>query len=619
MSLLGLPDYQRPLHGFRYQIYYPFENSGSFVVTSSQLEIGITKAGRPDFLLEMVRGASPAMPPKPYAVLDFRVRAVHPTEDALALVRKEHPNATVAPPVFRGGFLRLQPAANTGAMPEELSHPVPLAGNGLGVARFVMRLGSAAGAVIEGALKGEVLGLLAWAEMEMEGVGPRVPVSVTFNPADLLHALAKLAGNPAAPVLTRDQLEGFFEQDLNKLPLRLDGSLEDTSRRDFVEAMADLLRVRYGDFVASQRSPVEFSISLRMQEASAGQVTWDLSKPLMAPRAIIASLDPFDAARQLVKSEGIASFVKQTVVPPLSSGTKRVHVAANLPSARAGVLSLGVHVSAPPKPPHRMQAIQETLELVAPSDSGVVTMKMSAAEPFAYEYTTWAVAERAGAVERLESPRRNHEGPTLDLSVDDFPARFVTVEASAALLHVATITGTCAGNAKGRPFERRFELTRDNPAVGIGVPTEATLAPLQVQAVERDGAKVLRLTLEAAQSAQLDLTSFPEFGPHRVKVECDFGEASSGFLAVDLVAEGSEESPGAVQTLALTPAAPTKEWGYLASSPFRAGYRYRIHAASGDSPSRWSDVQQPTTPLVLQVSANHSNAKRATIKGLAPD
>ena len=45
MSLLGLPDFQRPLHGFKYQIYYPFENSGSFVVASSLLEIGSTKFG----------------------------------------------------------------------------------------------------------------------------------------------------------------------------------------------------------------------------------------------------------------------------------------------------------------------------------------------------------------------------------------------------------------------------------------------------------------------------------------------------------------------------------------------------------------------------------------------
>ncbi len=603
MSLLGLPDFQRPLHGFKYQIYYPFENSGSFVIASSLLEIGSTKSGRPDFLLEMVRGVSPAMPPKPYAVLDFRIRAVHPAEDALALVRKEHPEAMVAPPVFRGGFLRLHPAANTGETPEDLYQPVPLSATGLGVARFVMRLGPAAGAVIEGALKGEVLGLLAWAEMEMEGVAPRVPVKVTFDPTDLLNALAGVAANPSAPVLTRDQLEEFFEQDLNKLPLRLDGTLEETARRDFVEAMADFVRVRYGDFVASKRSPVEFSISLRMQEASRGQVSWDLSEPLLAPRTVIASLDPFDAARQLVKSEGIASFVKQTVVPPLSSGTKRVHIAANLPPVRAGVLSLGVHVSAPPAPPRRMQAIQETLELVPPVDAGVVTLKMSVAEPLAYEFTTWAVVEQAGAVKRLENIRASHVGETLDLSVDDFPISFVTVGATEALLHLATIAGVCMGNGKEGSFERRFELTPDKSAVGIGVPSGATLAPLQVEARERGGTKLLRLTVEAAQSARLDLTSFREFGPHRVKVECDFGERASGFLAVDLVAESSEESLGAVQTLALTPAAPSKEWGYLASSPFRAGYRYRIHAAPGHPPPPWSEVQAPGAPLLLKISA----------------
>ncbi|MGA9579330.1 MAG: hypothetical protein WBV90_17095 [Terrimicrobiaceae bacterium] len=602
MSLQGLPDYQRPLHGFKYQIYHPFEKAGSFVVASSVLEIGSTKAGRPDFLLEMVRGVSPTMPPKPYGVLDFRIRASHPAEEALALIRKEHPAATVAPPVFRGGFLRLQPAANTGEMPEELFQPIPLSSNGLGASRFVIRLGPSAAAVIEGALKGDVLGLLAWAEMEIEGVAPRLPVTVTFNPAELLNTLARISANPSAPVVTRDQLEEFFEQDIGKLPLRLDRQLGETSRRDFIEAMADFTRVRYGDFIASQRTPVEFSISLRMREASDGQVSWDLSEPLAAPRAIIASLDPFEAARQLVKAEGVASFIKQTVVPPLSSGTRRLHVAANLPSIRTGSLGLGVDVSAPPRPPHRMQAIQQTLELVPPVDAGVVTLKMSAAEPFAYDYATWAVTERSGAVERLENPRRSHEGATLDLGVDDFPLRFVVIEATASLLNLANVSGICSGNSKAGPFERRFELTSNNPAVGVGVPSEATLAPLQIEARERGGSKVLQIRLDPARGAQVDLTSFREFGPHRIRVECDFGVEASGFLAVDLVAEGSEESPGAIQTLALTPATPGKEWAYLASSPFRAGYRYRIHAASGDLPSPWSELQAPGAPLRLKIT-----------------
>ncbi|MGA7902415.1 MAG: hypothetical protein WCA06_07265, partial [Terrimicrobiaceae bacterium] len=163
-------------------------------------------------------------------------------------------------------------------------------------------------------------------------------------------------------------------------------------------------------------------------------------------------------------------------------------------------------------------------------------------------------------------------------------------------------SGICSGNSKAGPFESRFELTSSNPAVGVGVPSEATLSPLQIEARERGGSKVLLIRLDPARGALVDLTSFREFGPHRIRVECDFGVEASGFLAVDIVAEGSEESPGAIQTLALTPATPGKEWAYLASSPFRAGYRYRIHAASGDLPSPWSELQAPGAPLRLKIT-----------------
>jgi hypothetical protein len=600
MSLQGLPDFQRPLHGFKYEIYYPFENAGSFVVASSALEIGGAANGKPDFLLELVRGVSPALPPKPYAVLDFRVRAVHPAADALALVRRQHAGATVAPPVFRGGFLRLH-TVDTGEIPPELFQPVAIAANGLGVSRFTARLGPLAGAVIEGALKGEVLGLLAWAEMELVGVAPRVPVRVRFDPQVLLTALAKLAPDASNPVITRDQLEKFFEQSLSKLPLRLEGNLEELARRDFTDAMADLVRVQFGEFVASPKTPVEFCLSLRMQAAVPGEVEWDLSEPVAAPRALVASLDPFEAARQLVATGGIGQFVKQTLVPPLSGGTRRVHVAANLPAARVGIARLGVHVTAPPRPPHRMQAIQQTVELIAPEDGAVVTMKLSVAEPLEYEYVTWAVTTQNGAVERLEAPRRKGEGEMLDLGVDDFPLLFVTVGASSALLKAAAIHGVCSGSGEGRPFSFRFTLSAEQPVAAMAVRAGAVLAPLEIEARELAGSAVLGLKIEASQSALLDLGSFPGFGPQRVEVECDFRGASAGLVAVDLVAEGSEDVAGASQTLAVTPASPRKEWGYLAVSPFHSGYRYRMRKSAADPAPPWSEVQPASRKLFVRL------------------
>ena len=380
MSLQGLPDFQRPIHGSKYALYYPFENAGSFIVASSALEIGTTAAGRPDFTLEFVRGISPTLPPAPYCLLDFRVKATFPAADALADVRDRHPAATIAPPVLSAGFLRLQPAADTGDVPKDLLKPVPLTPNGLGVARFTVRLGPSAGTVIEAALKGDVLGVLAWAELQMTGVAPRVPVTVSFDPSALVGELARLAPAADDPVLTRDQIEEFFERDVADLPLRLDGALATEFHRDFVETLADHVRVFYGELAPSPRAPVLPVVRLLGDRAGSGSVSWNLAEPMAAPRAFVASLDPFSAARDLVAAEGIDAVIKRTVVPPVPNGTRRIHVSANLPAVRPGVMAMGVDLVAPPNPPHRAQAIHQSVELTPPGDIGVATLRLSIAE-----------------------------------------------------------------------------------------------------------------------------------------------------------------------------------------------------------------------------------------------
>ena len=73
-----------------------------------------------------------------------------------------------------------------------------------------------------------------------------MPVTVTFDPAELLNALAKIAANSSVPVVTRDQLEEIFERDFKDLPLRFDGPLEERSRCDFVEAVIPRVRTASG-------------------------------------------------------------------------------------------------------------------------------------------------------------------------------------------------------------------------------------------------------------------------------------------------------------------------------------------------------------------------------------
>src|SRR6478735_1496211 len=112
MSLQGLPDFQRPIHGPTYEIYHPYENAGSFVVASSRLAVATTATGRPDFLLEFIRGIAPGVPPAPYVLLDFRVTAADPAMTALSRLRDVCAIATVDPTVLVGGFLQPEPAGD---------------------------------------------------------------------------------------------------------------------------------------------------------------------------------------------------------------------------------------------------------------------------------------------------------------------------------------------------------------------------------------------------------------------------------------------------------------------------------------------------------------------------
>jgi hypothetical protein len=75
-------------------------------------------------------------------------------------------------------------------------------------------------------------------------------------------------------------------------------------------------------------------------------------------------------------------------------------------------------------------------------------------------------------------------------------------------------------------------------------------------------------------------------------------------LCIDLLAQGQRDVTGAVPDQRFfTPDQPTASWGYVASSPFCAGYCYRFSATAGATAGAWSDVQSPFVPLVLEAAA----------------
>src|SRR5262249_17530222 len=215
------------------------------------------------------------------------------------------------------------------------------------MARCILPLSESATMQLKGALEGNVLPLTACAEVELVGVAPRLPLTATFDPAALLGALAALLDDQRR-IARAALLEVMAERGGSWL-FGLVGSLADADVPLFAEALTDWVRARFGSFVAAPGSDMTPHLALVGQSAS-GTVALDLAQPLQAGRGFVLELDPIEAARALVRQQGIDTVFRATVVPSLQTGYPPVSVAANLPTRRR-VLSIRAHPSAAPHPP----------------------------------------------------------------------------------------------------------------------------------------------------------------------------------------------------------------------------------------------------------------------------
>lgn len=590
-----IPDFQRPILGDGYQILYPFRQIGPHTLTPDRLQVASRPDGRPDFSLQFYRGRDPSLPPQPYALLDWRLEPRYPLEAALAQLRERHPAAHLQPATFTSGYLRLY-AQGAVDLPEEMTRPVALAWNGMANARLLMRLSFDAAQFLKEVLQDEALLIVAQAELEMAGVAARLPLRIHFDPARLREALLTLTDG--AGRVHRDALVSFFSSDLAALGLELQGEVGIPG--ELAETLADWVRIRFGAFVAAPRPDGRGYLVLDIPETGAGRAEWDLSAALETRRPLVLTLRPLDAAREVVRTAGLDAVVPPpVVVPALATGTFPIEVSANVPEVRPGVLALGVTLRSQPRPPFRPQAVIASAEFVPPDDRATVRLRLSPAEHLDYTYATFVIVEDASGFHQLDGSEIHGGDDRLLLTPDDFPVRFVVLGAERELLELATIHGRCRWTEGEIARETSFDLGTECPALAVPVPRDADEPTLEIEARSRDNGRALRMGPLPAQPLQLGLHAFPEYGPHTVVVELA-PTSTASLVAVDLLPEDRAETPDAVSILAVTRAQPHKTWSYLASSPFCAGYRFRLHGDQHGGGGPWSEVRSPFEQVVVE-------------------
>jgi hypothetical protein len=592
----GLPDFGARLPFDACELYGPFE-PGPHLLFPTELAVKLREPGKPDLELVFVRASGTG---PDYGVLDFGIERHQPTGDALTWLRDRQPAATLDLVPFEAGFVRLVAGPEIVNVPPDLLRPAPLAFGGVDQARYNLRLSADGAALLKAGLQNTLL-LTVRAELEVRGVAPRVQSTAVFDPAALLAALVPAGASRQLPSTV---LDDFFRAAPTTLPLKLEGDPA-PDREAFALAMAGRVRTAFGKFVPSPTAAGPCFVELA--DAPHGTFRWDLSEPLVVPRTWVFTLDPFTAARELARAAGLDAVYREVTVAPLKLGFFDVDVQALLPGPRTGLVDLGVSLTAPPKLPFRPQAQTQLLSLPPPDDHAVAHFKLAPMEKPGYLYKTYAAVSEGAAIRRLDGAEVSSSAPTLVVQLADFPIDLVEVSAEAALLAVGSPSGALGYTApSGAQVSTPFQLTTEKPRCALALPRDATSATLSLEVQPlTGGGSPLHLGPLPARGQHFTLASFAEYGPHQVALTGSFPSGAPGPLQVDLLADGLPELPANLATLFLTRDSPAASWSYQATSPFHAGYRYRLHGAAA-----WSAPQPPGAPLAL--TAAPGPAARAT-------
>ena len=607
MGLQGYPDWGQSIRNINAEIVGPYEVGQTYSVAPRALGIATTPQGNPDIRLELVRGHSLA---SPYGLLDLRLQFQYPMENGLILARQQDSRATIVPWVPRSGFLRWIPRTVVETISSEILQSIELRWNSLDQARYQLKLSQANALFLKSCLSEQFLPLMAIAEVELEGVLPRLPLTVKFNPSDVIAALLKLSDDQRRISCTR-ALE-YFQRPIRELPIGLTGELHPEDVQAWSEAMVGRLRSHWGRSVPSPDALLTAHFQL-ISDIPNGQFTWNLEEATLGVRSQVLTLDGFELVSQYIQTQGLSAVVKETEVPAFPTGVFPLTIAANLPSNRQGILRLGVNVRVPPKLPQRPQAVMVTTELKPPQDSVMTTLRLGVRDTLDYWASTFVILKDATGIQRFNAPETRHQSHHLMLYPDDFEIEFITIEADPDLLEFATIRATLRRPDRGKWVIQSFDLGQDPMAIALPKTQSIDEASNQsnnqfsnessvtlefeLSSIDPNSPiKTLKLGPMTAQDTQLSLYAFATYGPQTLIIQRPAHELSS--LTLELSADGP--NPQSSTILNLSPSQSIREWTWFSDSPFYGGYRYRLYRVAGKPVEPWSTLQFPNQPLILQ-------------------
>ncbi|UZW59980.1 hypothetical protein [Lysobacter enzymogenes] len=597
MSFAARPDWRSPLPIAQRIAYAAYDQPGRFLLPPQALAAGRVEGGSP-LRLDIVQQNRPDQASGStlarYSILSLAFAADFGLDAARQAAFELGQRVQLAPLPVEGGWLRLN-AVQALDLPPALDELLPLDAASLSALNLAVRLDSAATDLFVAALQRGLLAVGASAWLRVRGVAERVPLNLTFDPAALLAAVRGLSGGA-------DEIDAaLLRQRLTDAPQLLGLGLPERSGDIPASVLADAVLDRIAARLAAPKpSPADAAPGVRLvfdpAAMAPGRVQWNLADALLAPRLLILEADPLGPLRTLPAGELHDKVVRRFDARALASGWRSLSVRANLPERRIGVMTSQVDIQVPARPPARMTTLKASASLAASDKPVALELRLSPSEPLAYQWQTSAVVLSDGRAETLKGPLRSGEREHLLVGPDDFGLRLLPVEAEPAFLQQADIEVECFGTRKGKPWSARGPLDAARPALTFAVPFDVDDAQIRAVARARDGGAQRPMPPQPADGLRLDAFSFDGSGSRELALQCEFDDDARQ-CAIEIAPEDGIDDPLRRKRLSFTRARPRQDWGWLALSPFRGGYRWRWNAQAP-----WSPVLQPDAPLRLRSS-----------------
>ena len=383
--LKGLPDFSQMIKGENFIAFAPYQDGSEVTVVPTVLGIAQTTTDSPAFALELVRDSNPFATGGTHGFLYMRLEVGDMTEAMISKIRETWHQKSLTKPHFYQGFIRLMLQTNsfdTEALKTELAEVTSLDGVPVSRIQFIRKVSEPAATMLKKALTEKALLLDAYAELELKGIAPRLPLSIEFNPEEFIKFVEKIADSKGN--ITISALMDYLKANKERLPIKYLKKDTTISTEDFITTLTDWIIGRFYAFVPAPYTKLEPHIKLKEKVVS-GRFTWDFSEPLLTSRIYPFQFDAFGIARKLVEEKGLNSIFKEITLQTLNTGFLRLVVRHYFRTLPENVLKIGVKIIAPANN-LRSQTLAETVYVDVKKDTSIVELKFSPREEKIYTY-----------------------------------------------------------------------------------------------------------------------------------------------------------------------------------------------------------------------------------------